>query len=141
MKISIDQVEFTLQQNNVDPKQIQTIINDLKVSAEEEKGDKTSSEKEKYETLVFVNDPEKKLSEELTAWVVQYAESVDTNLVLDKIRTAVGEFNANSNKKKSEITGLGEAFQVLKPRNLKDKKIKVKTKEQVRVIPIDGSKL
>ena len=79
--------------------------------------------------------------EELTAWVVAKVEMVDSNLILSKLRDAVKEQNEACERKKNILQNFGELFQDLKPKFLKEKGLKIKTKEAVRVLTVNGRML
>jgi hypothetical protein len=140
-KISLEQVEATLLEKKIDRSLVSSIILDLAQSIEEEKADKEPKKKETWEHLVFLN---KQSDSDPTggrdAWVVVYKEGVDAGTVLDKIRSSAVDQNEVASKKKAAMDNLGEVFQNLKPKFLKDKSIKIKTKESVRVIEVDGTK-
>lgn len=140
MKVTLEQIESTLAENKLNPDNINAIINDLKQVIEEEKAEKEKNKlpKVKSEHLVFVNTPEGVKVDEMEAWVVTYTEGTDSGTVLQKIRDAVKAQNEATVNKKSSIDNLGEAFQGLKPLFLKGAGIKIKTKESVRVIGVNG---
>lgn len=146
MKIEIEQIEATLLERKIDQPTVSAIIKDLMQSAEEEKAEseaekEASGPKLKWEHLVILNDPENKLGTELTAWVIVQKEGQDAGLALSKLRDAVKESNESQKKKKNILENFGELFMDLKPKFLKEKGIKIKTKEAVRVLTVNGKML
>lgn len=142
MKVSIEQIEATLLERKIDPPRVAEIIKDLEQAAEEEKADRaTDGKKPKWEHLIVVNDPENKLGTEFTGWVIVQQEGQDAGLALSKLRDAVKEQNESAKKKKTIIQGFGELFESLKPKFLKEKGLKIKTKEAVRVLTVNGKTL
>ena len=142
MKVSLEQIEATLLERNIDPPKVQEIIKDLTQAAEEEKeGRSNNGPKPKWEHVIILNDPEGKIKEDFTGWVVVQQEGQDNGLILGKLRDAVKTQNESAKRKKSIIQGFGEAFESLKPKFLKEKGLKIKTKEAVRVLTVNGKTL
>jgi len=146
MKVDIENVEAILLERKIEPVKVQEIIKDLTKAVEEEKAEadlETANDgpKPKWEHLVIVNDPENKLGTELTAWVIVQKEGQDAGLALSKLRDAVKESNESQKRKKNVLQNFGELFMDLKPKFLKEKGIKIKTKEAVRVLTVNGKML
>ena len=143
MKVSLEQIEATLLERKIEPPKVQEILKDLQEAIEEEKADREANKvpKAKWEYLIVINDPEKKLGTEFTGWVVKKLEGQDSGLVLGKLTDAAKTQNESSKRKKSLITGFGELFSAIKTKFLKEKGLKVCTKEAVRVIGVNGKTL
>ena len=143
-KISIEQVEMTLLERKIDQPTVSAILKDLIQAAEEDKADNAANAipNPKWEHIVLLNDVDGKLKDvELTSWIVVQKEGQDSGLVLSKLRDAVKEANESCKKKKNIIQNFGELFQGLKPKFLKEKGLKIKTKTAVRVITLNGKTL
>ena len=141
MKVELENVEEILLQKKVEPIKVQEIIRDLEQAAEEEKEDKKANAgpKSKYEFVVILNDKDGILKDkEIAAWVVQQLDGQDAGLVLSKLSDAAKTQNEAAKRKKNMITDLVGLFESLKPKWLKEKGLKIKTKELVRVIIADG---
>lgn len=141
MKIDIEQIETTLLERKVEPLKVQEILKDLVKAAEEEKADNADTKvpTAKYAHVVILNDIEGKFKdEELEAWVVVQQEGKDNATVLSDLRDAAKYQNDGSKRKKNLITNMGELFQSLKPKFLKEKGIKIKTKNSVQVKLVNG---
>jgi len=143
MKVSLENVEAILLERKMEPPKVQEIIRDLQKAAEEEAADNaaTSGPKAKWEHVIVLNDPDGKISGEFTGWVVVQQEGQDTGLVLSKLQDAAKNQNESAKRKKSLITNFGELFQALKSKFLKEKGLKIKTKESVRVLTVNGKSL
>jgi len=143
MKVSLEQIEATLLERKIEPPKVQEIIKDLTQAAEEEKEERAANAgpKAKWEYVIILNDPEKKITEDFTGWVVKQQEGQDNGLILGKIQDAVKTQNESAKRKKSIIQGFGEAFQNLKTKFLKEKGLKIATKEAVRVLTVNGKTL
>jgi hypothetical protein len=138
-KIDIEEVEQVLLQRQVP--ETTAIINDLQKILEElaAEKEKEKEDKPKFEYVVVINDPNGLLNRpqaenELTAYVVQQEENEDAGLILSKLEDATKEHNLASKKKKQRLYNLKDIFGGLKPKYLKERKVKIKTKEPVRVL-------
>ncbi|HOT88634.1 MAG TPA: hypothetical protein PLC59_04020 [Bacteroidales bacterium] len=143
MKVSIEQIEATLLEKKIELPKVREIIKDLQQVIEEEKAEREANKvpKAKWEYLIFINDPEKKIETELTGWVVKQLEGQDASLCASKLIDAAQTQNESTKRKKSLITGFGELFSALKSKFLKEKGLKICTKEAVRVITVNGKTL
>lgn len=143
MKVSLENVEAILLERKIEPPKVKEILRDLQKAAEEEQADNavTNGPKAKWEHVIVLNDPEGKVVGDFTGWVVVQQEGQDTGLVLSKLLDASKVQNEAAKRKKSLITGFGELFQVLKSKFLKEKGLKIKTKEAVRVLTVNGKSL
>jgi len=142
-KITLEQVEQTLLERKVEPLKIKEILKDLIKAAEEEKADNAENKvpAAKWEHIIVLNDPEGKIKDEVTGWVVVQQTGQDSGLVLSKLADAAKIQNESAKRKKNVIKGYGELFEFLKPKFLKEKNLKIKTKEGVRVLIVNGNTL
>jgi hypothetical protein len=143
MKVSLENVESILLERKIEPPRVQEIIRDLQKAAEEEAADKETNDgpKPKWEHVVVLNDPEGKIKDDFTAWVVTQQEGQDTGLVIGKLQDAAKIQNESAKRKKNVIASFGELFDSLKSKFLKEKGLKIKTKEPVRVLVVNGKTL
>lgn len=142
-KIALKEVQGVLEQHNVKDaasimKDLEQILAELEAEREANKEDKPA-----YETVVVVHDPSGKLiadkmDEVISAFVVQQEEGQDAGLIMSKIADAAKAQNEDAKRKKSRLQNLRDIFDGLKSKYLKEKKIKIKTKEPVRVLLTDG---
>jgi hypothetical protein len=139
-KISIEEVESKLLEYKVDPTKVQQIISDLEKVVEELKEEKqTLINKQKWEFIVVLNDKEGLLKDkEIGAWVVQQPVDGDANLILSKLADAAKAQNEVTKKKANIINDLTSLFEHLKSKFTKEKNIRIKSKEMVRVIITEG---
>jgi hypothetical protein len=141
-KITIEQVEATLLERKVEPVKIQEIIKDLTQAAEEEKEERANDgPKPKWEHVIVLNDPEGKIKDEVTGWVVQQRDGQDAGLILSKLTDAAKSQNESSKRKKSLIKSYLDLFDALKAKFTKEKGLRIKTKEPVRVLVVNGNTL
>lgn len=144
MKIAIDEVQGVLEDRKVPNateiiRDLEKIIEELQAAKEAEKENKP-----KYEYVVVLHEPSgrlksEKMDEVLTAYVVQQEEGEDANAILSKIASAASIQNEQAKRKKSMLSNIRDIFDGLKPKFLKEKKVKIKTKQAVRVLLTDGN--
>lgn len=143
-------IEKALEDNEIEQEKINSIIEQIKSQQEAidglvELGDKQEPEeineteeekppRKKKQFNIIVSDPENKIPQgvELTGWVTQMDEDEPVISALDKIYTAVYDYNASTTKKDKYIT-IGDACLNLKSKFFKNAGIVVKTKEPVFV--------
>jgi len=140
MKVSIEEVEAKLLENRIEANQVQTIIRQLEEVVEELKAEKENeTPKAKWEHVIILNDKDNILQgREIAGWVVQQEKDADAGTILGRIRDTVREQNETAKRKKNFITDVTSAFENLKPKFLKDRKVRIKTKELTRVLVTDG---
>lgn len=140
MKVSIEEVEAKLLENKIEATKVAAIVRQLEEVVEELKAEKdTETPKTKWEFVIILNDKEGYLDgKEIGGWVVQQERDADANLILSKITDAVRTQNETAKRKRNFITDLTNAFEYLKPKFLKEKKIRIKTKDLSRVLITNG---
>lgn len=136
MKIDISEVESVLLKKKV--ADVPAIVKALEEIVKELKND--PKEKVKWEHVIVLYDKDDVLKDkEIAGWVVQQHESADAGLILSKLSSAAKNQNEAAKRKKNVITNLVELFENLKPKwVVKDKNIRIKTKELTRVVITNG---
>lgn len=139
-KVDIENVEAILLERKVEAVKVQEIIRDLEQAVEEEKVERqeNAEPKQKWEHIIVLHDPEGKIKDEFTGWVVQQRDGQDSGIVLSKLTDAAKAQNDSAKRKKNLIKNFIELFEGLKPKFTKEKGVRVKTKEPVRVLVING---
>jgi citrate lyase beta subunit len=143
MNIPIEEVEALLLEKKVEVAKVQEIIRDLTKVAEELKEDRkeNSDPKQKWEFLVVINDPDKTLKQDYVAWVVQQRDGQDSGLMLSKLTDAAKAQNEAAKRKKTVIKSFLGLFECVKSKFTKERGIRIKTKEPVRVLVVNGNTL
>lgn len=143
MKVSIEQIEATLLERKIDPPKVQEIIKDLTQAANEDAEERreNAGPKQKWEHVIVLNDPEGKIKDEVTGWVVQQREGQDSGLILSKLTDAAKTQNESAKRKKTVIKSFIDLFESLKSKWTKEKGLRIKTKEPVRVFVVNGKTL
>lgn len=138
-KIDLEEVESVLEQRNIPNRS--DIMHDLEEIIKELQAEKEANKetRPKYEYIVVLNDPQgflntKKYDDQLTAYVVQQEEGQDAGIILSKLTDAAKEQNEAAVNAKTRLQSLRDIFDGLKAKYLKEKKVKIKTKEPVRIL-------
>ncbi len=144
-KISLEEVASVLSQRKV--AEAPVILEDLQKILEELQAEKEANaeEKPKYEFVVIINDPngvlagrEKEMENDLSAYIVQQEDGENANLIFGKLGDAAKSQNDVAKTKKTRLQSMMDIFNGLKSKYLKEKKLKIKTKEAVRVLISNG---
>ena len=96
---------------------------------------------EKKQFVVILNDPYGKLEEtgfEFSGWVVQIPEDDDPHSALEKLHCAAHDFNQTPKGRRMPIKTITEACEFGSAKLFKERKIWVRTKEPVLVLPTNG---
>lgn len=146
MKIDIEQVEATLLERKIELPKVKEILKDLEQAAEEDKAERQAEAgpKQKWEHVIVLNDPEGKLNaikDEFMGWVVQQRDGQDAGLVLSKLGDAAKAQNESTKRKKNLIKSFSELFEGLKSKFTKEKGVRIKTKDAVRILVVNGKTL
>lgn len=143
-------IEKALTDNEIEQEKIDSIIEQIKSQQEAidgliELGDKQEPDKlvendeekpprKKKQFNIIVSDPESKIPQdvELIGWVTQMDEDEPIESALNKIYTAVYDYNATS-KSKDKYATVGDACMNLKSKFFRNAGISIKTKEPIFV--------
>jgi hypothetical protein len=140
-KIDIQEVEALLLQKKIDTTKVQEIVRDMEKIVEEIKEDRAAERgpKQKWEPIIIILDENNELkNKDLVGWIVNQKDGEDANLILSKLCDAARNQNEAAKRKRNIIENLTDLFECLKSKWLKEKNIKVKTKNITRVIITDG---
>lgn len=143
MKVELENVEEILLQKKVEPIKVQEIIRDLVKAAEEEKEEnaKDAIPKLKWEHVIVLNDPDGKVTGDVTGWVVKQRDGQDAGLIIGKLSDAAKSQNEAAKRKKTLIKSFVDLFESLKSKWTKEKGLKISTKEACRVLVVKGNAL
>lgn len=139
-KIALTDVAQTLKTHKLEPSVVREILEELSQLASDAEADKAEpAPRTKQQFVVVVADKERKLrAEALTGWVVQIPEEAAPPSVIDRINEAAHAFNASKKGRLLPVKSIGEAFESVKRRFLKEAGITVKTKTPIYLIPTDN---
>jgi len=138
--IAINEVESVLLQKKLDPTKVQDIIHDLEKIVEElaEERKANAGDRQKWEYVIVLNDKDGHLKDkEIAGWVVQQHEGDDANTILTRLQEAAKSQNEAAKRKKHFLSSIRDIFEGLKSKFLKEKKVRIKTKELTRVLIVN----
>ena len=139
-KIDIELVEMVLKRTSLTELQQLQILEDLKFESKQVVGDDREPP-EKKQFVVILNDPYGKLPKtgfEFSGWVVQIPEDDDPHSALEKLHCAAYDFNQTPKGRRMPIKTIAEACEFGSAKLFKERKIWVRTKEPVLVLPTNG---
>ncbi len=139
-KIDIELVEMVLKRTTLTALQQTQILEDLKFESKQVAGDDREPP-EKKQFVVILNDPYGKLPKtgfEFSGWVVQIPEDDDPHSALQKLHCAAHDFNQTPKGRRMPIKTIAEACEFGSAKLFKERKIWVRTKEPVLVLPTNG---
>jgi hypothetical protein len=138
-KISVDEVQSTLEDNKLEPDKVAKIISDLNRLIEELKGEKVPNQKSEF--FILVDNSEGKFDGlELVGWVGTVPKGGDLGLVVSKIQDAAKDYNATTKAgAKNPVKTISEAIAFVKRKFFKAKEVTLKVKEPVRVLITSNS--
>ena len=139
-KIDIEIVQMVLERANLTTLQQSQILEDLKFESSQIAGDdREPPEKKQY--VIVVNDPYGKIAAtgfEFSGWVVQIPEDDDPHSALEKLHCAAHDFNQTPKGRRMPIKTIAEACEFGSVKLFKERKVWVRTKEPVLVLPTNG---
>lgn len=139
-KVDIDLVKFILQRNNLDIRQVNSIIEDIEEEVKMQKEENPPVPRVTKQYAILVSDPEGTLPDkDLVGWVVQLPEEDPVASVESSIHKAAYDFNATPKGRRMPVETIGEACEVVPARIFKEHNIWVKTKEPVLVLRTDNA--
>ena len=139
-KIDIEIVQMVLERANLTTLQQAQILEDLKFEATQVAvDDREPPEKKQY--VIVANDPYGKIPTtgfEFSGWAVQIPEDDDPHSALEKLHCAAHDFNQTPKGRRMPIKTIAEACEFGSVKLFKERKVWVRTKEPVLVLPTNG---
>lgn len=94
--------------------------------------------KEKKQFVIMVSDPNKQIKNDITGWVLQLPESASISSVLDRLKTAMYDFNASKAGRLLPVKTIGEGIESARKKYFTARDITIKTKIPVFVVVTDN---
>ncbi|MFT3782354.1 MAG: hypothetical protein QM790_10090 [Nibricoccus sp.] len=137
-KIEVNKVAEILKKNQIDPKLLRQIVEEMNVLTQAE----TDEEKPpavKKQWAVLVSDPEGRLPKnDFVAWVLQIPEDESIVTTQDRICRATYEFNTTKKGRLLPPKTIGEAIEAVPAKHFKEVGVWVKTKTPVLMLKTDN---
>lgn len=140
-KIDTDILKTIIDRNEVEPRQVARIMEDVQNVLKQEQAEKdTKPPAIKKQFVVLVSDRNGALDgSQFVAWVLQIPEDDSPLTAADRIIQAVYDFNVTPKGRRLPVGTIGEACEALPARITKDHNVWIKTKEAVLVVTTDNA--
>lgn len=125
--LKLDDVISVLAQKKLDKGVLIEVQKELQEIEEENKAARENNVPKAKNQYVIVSNGQ-------VGWVLQIPENEDAGQVLSKLKLAAAATVANMKRKRRDIRTIEEAMRYAKPAFLKEHRLKVKTKEPVRIL-------
>jgi len=137
-KIDVNKVAEILKKNQVDPKILRLIVEEMNILTQAE----TDEEKPptvKKQWVILISDPEGRLPKtDFAGWVLQIPEDESVATTQDKIFRAVYEFNTTKKGRLLPSKTVGEALENVPAKHFKETGVWVKSKTPVLMLKTDN---
>jgi len=138
-KIEINRVAEILKQNQVDPKIIRQIVEEMNALAQEAAGADDKPLPVKKQFAILISDPDGALpKKDFAGWVLQLPESESPASVEERILRATHDYNATRKGRLYPAKTVGEALENVPAKNFKEVDLAVKTKTPVVMLRTDN---
>jgi hypothetical protein len=137
-KIDVNKVAEILKKNQVDPKILRQIVEEMNILTQAE-GDEEKPPAVKKQFAIIISDPEERLPKnDFVGWVVQIPEDESVATTQDRIFRAVYEFNTTKKGRLLPSKTVGEALENVPAKHFKETGVWVKTKTPVLMLRTDN---
>lgn len=138
-KITIDQLAQIIKHNQIEPAVARRIIEEANALAEVKETDTPAAgPKPKQQFVIVVSDPTKQIKQDLVGWVTQIGEAESPATVMERLNRAAHDFNASKKGRMVPVNTVGEAFENVPRKFLKEAGLHTKTKVPVLVVTTDN---
>jgi len=133
-KIDVNKVAEILKKNEIDPKVLRQIVEEMNILTQAEVDDeKPPAVKKQF--AIIISDPEGRLPEtDFAGWIVQIPEDDSVATTLDRIFRASYEFNTSKKGRLLPVKTVGEAIENVPAKHFKETGVWVKNKTPVLML-------
>lgn len=137
-KIDVNKVAEILKNNEVDPKLLRQIVEEMNLLTQAEANEEQAPAIKK-QFAVLVSDPEGKLPEhDFVCWVLQIPEDDSVATTQDRLFKGAYEYNATRKGRLNPAKTVGEALEYIPAKHFKEAELWVKTKTPVLMLRTDN---
>ena len=134
-KVDLDLVKHILQRNELDIRQVNSIIEDIQQELKIIQDENPPAPRVPKQFAILISDPEGALPKtDLTGWVLQMPEEDSPAILEGQILKAAYEFNQTPKGRRMPVKTIGEACESVPARLFKEQQVWVKTKEPVLML-------
>lgn len=137
-KIDVNKVAEILKKNQVDPKLLRQIVEDMNsITQTEAEDEKPPAVKKQF--AILISDPDGDLpKKDFTGWVLQLPEDESPATATDRIFRAVYDYNASKKGRLHPAKTIGEALEYVPAKHFKEVDVWVKHKTPVLMLRTDN---
>ena len=137
-KIEVNQVAEILKRNQVDPKLLRQIVEEMNVLTQAEAEDeKPPAVKKQF--VIMISDPDGKLpKDDFVGWVLQIPEDESPATTEERIFRGAYDYNASKKGKLYPAKTVGEAIENVPAKHFKEAEVWVKNKTPVLMLRTDN---
>lgn len=132
MKVSIEDVNKSLNSHEIDAVTRNKILSDLEQAINAAREEKTPKQKNQF--VMIVSDPEGEIKKDYVGWVVQMPEEDSPALAVERIIKGAYEYNQSKRGQKKPVKSIGEAIEAVTRKYFKEENVSIKTKEPILLI-------
>jgi len=137
-KIDVNKVAEILKKNQVDPKVLRQIVEEMNIVTQAE-GDEEKPPAVKKQWAILISDPEERLPKtDFVGWVLQIPEDDSVATTQDRIFRAAYEFNTTKKGRLLPPKTVGEAIENVPAKHFKEVGLWVKSKIPVLMLKTDN---
>ena len=137
-KIDVNKVAEILKKNQVDPKVLRQIVEEMNILTQAE-GDEEKPPAVKKQWAILISDPEERLPKtDFVGWVLQIPEDDSVATTQDRIFRAAYEFNTTKKGRLLPPKTVGEAIENVPAKHFKEVGLWVKSKIPVLMLKTDN---
>jgi hypothetical protein len=137
-KIDVNKVAEILKNNEVDPKLLRQIVEEMNLLARAEANEEKAPAVAK-QFAILISDPDGLLpSTDFAGWVLQVPEDESVATMQDRALKAIYEYNASRKGRLNPAKTLGEAFEYIPGKFFKEAGLWVKTRTPVLMLRTDN---
>lgn len=137
-KIDVNKVAEILKNNEVEPKLLRQIVEEMNVLSQAEANEESPPAVKKQWAIV-ISDPDGKLpDDDFVGWVLQIPEDDSVATTQDRIFKGAYEYNATRKGRLNPAKTVGEALEYIPAKHFKEADLWVKTKTPVLMLRTDN---
>lgn len=138
-KIDVNKVAEILKNNEVDPKLLRQIVEEMNILTQAEANEEGSPALKK-QWAILISDPDGHLPKDVdfVGWVLQIPEDDSVATTQDRIFKGAYEYNATRKGRLNPAKTIGEAMEYIPAKHFKEADLWVKTKTPVLMLRTDN---
>lgn len=137
-KIDVNKVAEILKNNEVDPKILRQVVEEMNILAQAEANEESAPALKK-QWAILISDPEGKLPDvDFVGWILQIPEDDSVATTQDRIFKGAYEYNATRKGRLNPAKTVGEALEYIPAKHFKEADLWVKTKTPVLMLRTDN---